>query len=187
MPLKNTSTKSKGAAADQTGDDNTNQSVELVGPKKDLDPNSPEGAQWIADENARIAQEAETRKSDEEAERKRLAQQEIDLETQRKEDEAKELTRKQAEEKKKREDQAALDEQARKDSDAAKDKDLGKGAPKPGRYAAVKSRLRDPISGKSFLVGQSTIVKKADITKWFVKQLDAQLLTPFDEAEEEEE
>ncbi len=186
MPLKNTS-KTKATAADENANAGDNQNVELVGPNKDLDPASPEGAQWIADENTRLAAEAQTRKDDEEIERKRLAQEELDIENKRKEQEAADLKTRQADEKKKREDQAALDEQALKDAEAAKDKDLGKGAPKPGRYAAVKSRLRDPISGKSFLVGQSTIVKKADITKWFVKQLDAKLLTPFDEAEEEEE
>ena len=197
MPLKTTkpAAAAKESQADDSQKDQKDQAnaapadksqVVLVGPNKDLDPTSPEGVQWIADENARIAQEEQKRKDDEELERKRLAQQEIELENKRKEDEATELRRQQEEGKKKRDDQAALDEAARKEAEAAQDKDLGKNAPKAGRYASVKSRLRDPISGKSFLVGQSTIVKKADITKWFAKQLEAGLLAPFDEAEDEE-
>lgn len=195
MPLKTTkpAAAAKENQADDSQKDQANEApanksqVVLVGPNKDLDPASPEGVQWLADENARIAQEEQKRKDDEETERKLLAQEEIALEAQRKEQERQAEQERQEEARKKREQQALDDEAAAKQIEDALTAELGKGAPKPGRYAAVKSRLRDPISGKAFLVGQSTIVKKADITKWFVKQLEAKLLTSFDEAEEDEE
>lgn len=187
MPLK--TTKATAVAKDSNaGDSNKSDSnVVLVGPNKDLDPASPEGVQWLADENARLAQEEQKRKDDEETERKRLAQEELDLEARRQEQERKDEEERQDAARKEREKKALEEAEAAGLVEAAKDAELGKGSPKPGRYASVKSRLRDPISGKTFLVGQSTIIKKADITKWFVKQLEASLLTPFDEAEEDEE
>lgn len=182
MPLKKDTSTSKPAtkpAAEKTHADQTNEAankppVELVGDNKDLDPLSPEGQAWILEQD-RLKQQ--------QSDQDRVTEQQ--LEQKRRDDERLEREGKEAQAKLDR--QAELDAQAKLDDELAKAQEQEhKGAPKPGRYAATKSRLRDPISGKSFLVSKSTIVKKADITKWFIKQYEAHLLTEFDEAEEEE-
>lgn len=169
-------------AAKETGDNpnsNANQESQapakvLVGDKQDLDPDSEEGQAWIVQQARRQKALDEQKLLDEQA-----------LEQKRREDEEAELKKQQDAAREEREQQARDQEALEAELAKKQDTEL-KNAPKPGRYAAVKSRLRDPISGKSFLTSQSTIVKKADITKWFIKQYEANLLTEFDEAEEEE-
>jgi hypothetical protein len=80
--------------------------------------------------------------------------------------------------------QAKPAEQA-KQADQAEAAEVKKALPKAGRFAAVKSRLRDPQTGLGFLVGgDGTRVNKDNMGKWFLTQLEAGLLIRVEEGEE---
>lgn len=192
MPLKKNDTKAPAPAKDaakapeakQGTEENQNAAAAvkkddapaklMVGDNLDLDPDSAEGQAWVT-EQARRQKALDDQK----------VLDELALDQKRQDDERTDREAKANKAKDERREQLQREADLQKDLDVANEKEL-KDAPKPGRYAAVKSRLRDPISGKSFLVSKSTIVKKGDMTKWFIKQYEAGLLAEFDEAEEEE-
>lgn len=55
-----------------------------------------------------------------------------------------------------------------------------------GQYQAVHAPLRDPLSGLGYSVGEPTVVRQKDVTKWLRKQITAGLIVPFTVTEDEE-
>lgn len=172
MPLKKTEGAAGGtdetlnknpAAEEQAKADADAKAAAEAQAKADADAKAIADAQAKADADAKIAADAQA-KADAEAKAIADAKAKSDADTKAKADA-----------------KAKAEAAELRKAQEARDSEL----PPAGRYSAVKSRLRDPISGKSFLVGQSTVVKKAEISKWFVTQLNAGLLAPFDEAAEE--
>lgn len=134
-----------------------------------LDPNSPE-AQAVREEQARLDAlgEQQLEKERKAEEDKKRQQEEAQAKQQKKEDMAR---------------KAKLEDAQSKAEDKAIAKDK---LPPAGKYTAAKARLRDPISGLGFLVGQPTKVKKEHLTKWLAAQVAAGLIVEFVEEEDEE-